>query len=143
MNSYVWPIVYLTHSSTTQTGSTTPGQSGPGSNSNGVLHITQSSGIGASSSEAVFLLNAEHSGGVFLPFCRDAVNVLYSPSRPNGKNEKYTSILYYLLLKYIHNKLYFLRVISWSQMNIWGGMNMFTLARNLWIFNWLLKRVIL
>ena len=48
LNSSIWPIVG------TLTGTNTPGQSGPGNNSNdGVLYIPQTSRTGASLTETV------------------------------------------------------------------------------------------
>ena len=46
----------------TLTGTTTQGQSGPGSNGNeGVLHIPQSSIIGASSSDDLFVISSQRT----------------------------------------------------------------------------------
>ena len=62
----------------TLSGTTTPGQSGPGIDGNeGVLHIPQNSSIaGTSSSDCL----VTYPGGV-LPLCWEAVGVFYSPSR--------------------------------------------------------------
>ena len=66
----------------TLSGTTTPGQRGPGSNGNeGVLHISQSSNItGASPSDCLESYPGHSLGGV-LTLCRDAVFVFSSPSQ--------------------------------------------------------------
>ena len=62
-------------------GVTTQGQSGPWSNGDeGVLHIPQISKAGASPSDCLMLYPGHTLEG-FLPLCRDAVSVFYSPSR--------------------------------------------------------------
>ena len=62
-----------------QSGATTPGQNGPGSNTNeGVLHIPQSFKTGASD---CLMSYSEHSLGGTLLLCRDAVGAFYSPSQ--------------------------------------------------------------
>ena len=69
--SSIWPI------DRTQSGATTPGQSGPGINGNeGVLHIPQSSNITETS-----LSDCLVGGGGSYPLCRDAVGVFYSPGQ--------------------------------------------------------------
>ena len=74
----------------------TPVQSGSGSNGNeGVLHIPQSSSITGTSPSYCLVSYSGHSGGG-LPLCRDAVSVLYSPSRL-GKFD-YKKIQNYFLL---------------------------------------------
>ena len=72
----IWPI------DKTQSGATTPGQSGPGSNDNeGVLNIPQISKARVLWSDGLMLYPRHLLGewGI-LPFCRDAVGVFYSPS---------------------------------------------------------------
>ena len=63
-------------------GTTIPGQSGPGSDGiKGVLRIPQSSSItGNSPSDFFSVISRTLVGGV-LPLCREAVSVFYSPSR--------------------------------------------------------------
>ena len=64
----------------TLSGATTLGQSGPGSNGNeGVLRIPQISKAGSSPSYGLISYPGHLLVGV-LPLCRDAVDVLYSPS---------------------------------------------------------------
>ena len=60
-------------------GATTPGQSGPGSDSNeGVLHIPQSFNITEASPSDCLVSHAGHSlGEGILPLCRDTVGVFY------------------------------------------------------------------
>ena len=63
-------------------GATNPSQSGLGSDSNeGVLRIPQSSSITGASPLDRLKSYQDTLGGGFLPFCRDAVSVFYSPSR--------------------------------------------------------------
>ena len=69
----------------TLSGATTPGQSGPKSDSNkGVLRIPQSSIITGTSPSDCLMSYPGHSlrGGV-LPLCRETVGVFYSPSQLN------------------------------------------------------------
>ena len=63
-------------------GTTAPGQSGPGSNGNeGVLRIPQSSSIaGTSPSDCLVSYPGHLLGGGVLPLCREVVSVFYSPS---------------------------------------------------------------
>ena len=77
-NSSIWSI------DRTQSGATTPSQSGPGNNSNErVLCILQSSSItGASPSDCLMSYPGYWFGGWGgLLLCRDAVGVFYSPNR--------------------------------------------------------------
>ena len=76
-----------THSSSiwsidrTLSNATTPGQSGPGSNSNeGVVHIPQSPSFTGISPLNCFVSYTGYSLGV-LSHCREAVDLFYSPSR--------------------------------------------------------------
>ena len=65
-------------------GATIPGQSGPGSNGNeGVLHIPQSSSITWNLTIRLFSVIPRTlvGEGGFLPLCRGAIGVFYSPSR--------------------------------------------------------------
>ena len=76
--SSIWPI------DRTLSGTPTLGQSGTGSDDNeGVLCILQSSGITWPSLSDCLVSYQGHScrGGGFLPLCREAVGVFYSPSR--------------------------------------------------------------
>ena len=83
-NSYIWPI------DRTLSGTTTPGQSGPESNSKEkVLHIPQSSRAGALSSDYLMSYQDIRWGGV-LHLYRDIVGVLFSSYWLGSKNEKYT-----------------------------------------------------
>ena len=62
-------------------GATTPGRSGPGRNGNkGLLRIPQSSSIDGTSPSDCLVSYLGHSLGGFLPLCREAVGVFYSPS---------------------------------------------------------------
>ena len=75
ITQFYWPI------DGTLTGTTTPGQSGPGSNCNeGVFYIPQSSRIGASSSDNLVSYPGHMlwEGVIFL--CRDAVSIFYTPA---------------------------------------------------------------
>ena len=73
LNSSIWPI------DRTLTGTTTLGQSGPGSDSNeGILQIPQSSGTGNSPSDC---LGLDTDRGGVLPRCSDAVGLFYFPSQ--------------------------------------------------------------
>ena len=71
----------------------TPGQSGPGSDSNeGLLHMPQSSSI-TGASTTLFSVNSGHSlGAGVLLLCREAVGVFYSLSRL-GKIYLFASLL--------------------------------------------------
>ena len=75
--SSFWPIDRIL------SGVTTPGQSGPGSDSNErVLRIPQSSSITGTSPSDCLVLYPGYSFGVgVLPLYREAVGVFYSPSR--------------------------------------------------------------
>ena len=66
-----------------QLGATTPGQSGTMSDSNeGILRISQISDIiGTSASDCLLSYTGHSLGEFFLPLCRSAVGVFYSPSR--------------------------------------------------------------
>ena len=58
-----------------------PGQRGPESNSNErVLYTPQISRTGASPSDSLVSYPGHLLGGEFLPFCRDTVDVFFSPS---------------------------------------------------------------
>ena len=70
--SLVWPI------DRTQSGATTPGQSGPGSNGNeGALRIPESSSSTGTSPSDCLVSYPGHSLGGILHLCRDAVGVFY------------------------------------------------------------------
>ena len=70
-------------------GATTPGQSGPGSDSNeGVLHILQSCSITRVSPSDCLLSYSGNSLGVVLPLCREAVSVFYSSSWLGNSRKK-------------------------------------------------------
>ena len=72
--SYIWTIAR------TQSDATTPGQSGPGSNSNeGVLRISQSFSITGTSPSDFSESYPGHSFEGVLPLCRGAISVFYSP----------------------------------------------------------------
>ena len=74
--SYIWPI------DRNLSGTTTPGQSGPGSDSNeGVLRIPQTPSItGTSPSYCLVSYPGHLLGGGLIP-CRGAFNLFFSPSR--------------------------------------------------------------
>ena len=78
-NTYIGPL----------SGTTTPGQSWPGSNGNeGVLRIPQSFNItGNSSSDCLVSYPGNLLGGV-LPLCREEVGVFYSPSQLGKERER-------------------------------------------------------
>ena len=64
-----------------QSGATTAGQTGPGSDGNeGVLHILQSSSITGTSPSDCLVSYPEYSLGVVLPLNKGAVSVFYNPS---------------------------------------------------------------
>ena len=75
--SSIWPI------DRTLSGVATPGQSGPGSNSNErVIHIPQSSSITGALPSDFWVSYLGHSlGERVLPLCREAVSVFYCPSQ--------------------------------------------------------------
>ena len=76
LKSSIWPI------DRTLSGAATPGQSRPRINGNkGVLSISQSSGITVAAWSYCLMSNSGHWLGDFLPLCRDAVGVFYSPGR--------------------------------------------------------------
>ena len=76
LNNSIWSIDGIL------TDTTTPDQSGAGSNDNeGILHIPQSSMTGAIPSSDLVSYNRTLVGGRILPLYRDAVNVFDSPSQ--------------------------------------------------------------
>ena len=80
--SFIWSI------DRTLSGTTTPGQNGPGSNGNeGILCIHQVSKTGASPSDGLisYLGYSSEAGGV-LTLCRDTVGVFYRLSQPTGQS---------------------------------------------------------
>ena len=73
---FIWPI------DKSLSGATTSGQSGPGSDVNeGVLRIPQSFSITGTSPWNCLVSYPGHAFGVVFPLCREAVGVLYNPSR--------------------------------------------------------------
>ena len=73
--SFIWTI------DGTLSGVSTPGQSGPGSDSNeGVLHISPNSSITGASPLDCLISYPGHSFGGFSHLCRKAVGVFYSPN---------------------------------------------------------------
>ena len=117
-------------------GTTTPGQSGPGSDDNkGVLHIPQSSSITGTSPSDCLVSYSRHSlGGGVLPLCRGAVSIFYSPSRlgkhlcwgsfSNHSNNQYNRDNYEMLIKTFHSSLN--RSINIIRDNVTTGTNRFT-----------------
>ena len=82
----------------TLTGTTTPDQNGPGSNGTiGVLHILQSSRIGASPSDEIKSYLGYSLIENVLLLCRDALGVIYSPSRL-GSNTRVSQKFYNILV---------------------------------------------
>ena len=74
--SSIWPI------DSTLSGTTTPGQSGLGSDSNeGVLRLPQRSIINGTSPSDSLVSHTGHLLGRVLPLCREEFGVFYSPSR--------------------------------------------------------------
>ena len=66
----------------TLTGTTTPGQSGHRSNDNkGALHILQDWSLTIRCSLVSYPRHSVGGEKVFLPLCRDAVSIFYSPSQ--------------------------------------------------------------
>ena len=77
-NSSIWPI------DRTLSSTTSPGQSGPGSEDNeGVFHVPQSSRIIGASPFWLYSVISKTLVGEVLSLCRDADGVFYSP-QPTG-----------------------------------------------------------
>ena len=90
----------------TLSGSTNPGQCGPGSDGNeGVLHIPQSSSFTGTLPSNCLVSYAGYSLGRLL-LCRDAVGVLYSPSRLGHIWFKVT-ILFLMITICLHTIIWF------------------------------------
>ena len=89
--SSFWPI------GRTLSGVTTPGQSVPGSDVNkGILSISGSSSIsGDSAADCLVSYQDTRWGGGVSPLCREAVGVLYCPSRLNNYLPEFYILFFY------------------------------------------------